>query len=65
MDESTSRKIFEELGLEEATKKTVLVVDDDRNFLDRMRYILEEAGYSVTTIKDATKVENLIRNQKF
>ena len=39
--------------------KTILVVDDDPDILDAMQFMLEDAGYKVTTTEKGEYAENL------
>ena len=39
--------------------KTLLVVDDDPDILDAMQFMLEDAGYKVTTTEKGEYAENL------
>jgi DNA-binding response OmpR family regulator len=39
--------------------KKILVVDDDQDILDAIRFVLEEEGYTVTTTDKGEYVENL------
>ena len=39
--------------------KTILVVDDDPDILDALQFMLEDAGYSVTTTEKGEYAENL------
>jgi DNA-binding response OmpR family regulator len=46
------------IDMEQQTKK-ILVVDDDLDILDAMRFMLEYAGYKVTTSEKGEYAENL------
>ena len=39
--------------------KTILVVDDDPDILDALQFMLEDAGYNVTTTEKGEYAENL------
>lgn len=43
--------------------KKILVADDDPAIVDAIRFMLEEAGYTVETTIDGEKVLNMIKNQ--
>lgn len=43
------------------TKGNILVVDDDRDFIEFVKIILESAGYSVFTAEDAEKGFELVQ----
>ncbi len=45
-------------GIQQQTK-TILVVDDDPDILDAMQFMLEDAGYRVTTTEKGEYAENL------
>lgn len=40
-------------------EKTILVVDDDPDILDALQFMLEDAGYNVTTTEKGEYAENL------
>lgn len=46
------------IDMEQQTKK-ILVVDDDPDILDALRFMLEDAGYKVTTTEKGEYAENL------
>lgn len=43
--------------------KHILVIDDDADILDAIRFTLEDEGYEVTTSEKAEYAENLINNE--
>lgn len=43
---------------------TILVVDDDKDILDVLRYVLEDSGYEVTTLSDGHYLFDSIKAQK-
>lgn len=45
-------RILEELSVPESFKRRILVVDDDRAFLDATTALLSREGYDVTTARD-------------
>ncbi len=47
-----------------AEKNTVLVVEDDRNLLDTLRYNLKKEGYDVLTAADGTAAVDIARREK-
>jgi DNA-binding response OmpR family regulator len=46
------------IDMEQRTKK-ILVVDDDPDILDALQFMLEDAGYEVTTTEKGEYAENL------
>jgi DNA-binding response OmpR family regulator len=46
------------IDMEQQTKK-ILVVDDDPDILDALQFMLEDAGYEVTTTEKGEYAENL------
>ncbi len=46
------------IDMEQQTKK-ILVVDDDPDILDALQFMLEDAGYKVTTTEKGEYAENL------
>jgi DNA-binding response OmpR family regulator len=47
-----------------AEKKTILIVDDDRELIDGLRLMLERQGYAVITAHDGHQGKQMIYNQK-
>lgn len=45
-------------------KKTILIVDDDRDIRETMEIILKEEGYDVTTVSNGAKVISLLSEGK-
>lgn len=45
-------------------RKTILIVDDDRELVDGMRTMLERQGYKVVTAHDGVQGKNTIYNLK-
>jgi DNA-binding response OmpR family regulator len=44
--------------------KTILIVDDDRELVDGLRYVLEKEGFRVITAHDGHQGKNTVYNQK-
>lgn len=44
-------------------KKNILVIDDDRSILEVVKIILEENGYEVSTISNASFIEKTLQNK--
>ena len=47
-----------------AEKKTILIVDDDRELIDGLRLMLERQGYTVIQAHDGHQGKQMIYNQK-
>src|SRR5438132_2446496 len=47
-----------------AEKKTILIVDDDRELIDGLRLMLERQGYTVMQAHDGHQGKQMIYNQK-
>lgn len=45
-------------------KKTILIVDDDRELIDGLRMVLERQGYSVVIAHDGHQGKQMIYNHK-
>lgn len=43
--------------------KKIIVIEDDRDILDMMQYILEDAGYQVLPSNEAEPIEAIIEQQ--
>src|SRR5580704_3685729 len=43
--------------------KQILLVDDDRDILDALRFVLEDAGYIVTTTQNGEDAEQLLKQK--
>jgi len=44
--------------------RRILVVDDDRDILEIMKYILEDSGYEVDTLADGNLIFDKINNKR-
>jgi len=44
---------------------TILIVDDDQNWLDILSRLLEKDGFSVDLAKDSTEAENKLKSTKY
>lgn len=44
--------------------KKILIIDDDNDILEALKFLLEDAGYSVQTTNDGNYIEELIDNSE-